>query len=303
MTKLFWQECRRIKPDLKGILRIVASLALLGGAITGAFQETANAQGVPSAAKPTDEKMKKIPTTITPKGIEFSQTKTIGPVGDYIGVARSGTYVYLVWEKDDEIFFTVSENGGSSFGGVVNLSNTPDSASRKPQIVAAGFAVYVAWEERTTGLDTTDIYFINSTNNGKSFKSKKNLFAHANHSWGPMIAASQSRVYVAWHECTFNDVSVCVSGGKSDQIFFVHSTNKGDTFFDKYSEFQTGGIETISVVKNISKEVNSRLQGIAASGDAVFLSWFVCPGKFNAGNASETCTFRFLKAKITYIPR
>jgi protein involved in ribonucleotide reduction len=264
---------------LKGILRIVASLALLGGVITGAFQETANAQ-IAIASK---------------KAMEFSQTKTIGPVGDSIGVARSGTYVYLVWEKDDEIFFTVSENGGSSFGGVVNLSNTPDSVSRNPKIVAEGFAVYVAWEERTSVLGTRDISFINSTNNGKSFKSKKNLFAYPTHSWGPMIAASQSRVYVAWHECTSNSLSVCISVGKSDEIFFVHSINKGDTFFDKYSEVTTGGIELIGKVKNISKEVNSRLQGIAASGDTVFLSWFVCPGKF----VSETCTFRFLKANIT----
>ena len=73
---------------------------------------------------------------------------------------------------NDDIFFAVSNNNGTSFGTPINLSNNTGS-SFSPQIAAIGSNVYVTWEDNTPG--NVDILFAVSNNNGTSFGTPINL--------------------------------------------------------------------------------------------------------------------------------
>ena len=91
-------------------------------------------------------------------------------------IAAIGNNVYVTWTDNtpgnDDIFFAVSNNNGTSFGTPINLSNnTGDSFN--PQIAASGNNVYVTWEDSTPGND--DIFFAVSNNNGTSFGTPINM--------------------------------------------------------------------------------------------------------------------------------
>jgi hypothetical protein len=67
-------------------------------------------------------------------------------------IATSGENVYLIWwsNKTGEVLFRVSDDNGASFGDKVNLSNSTDSLSDKPEIAVAGDTIYVAGLKPTT---------------------------------------------------------------------------------------------------------------------------------------------------------
>lgn len=83
--------------------------------------------------------------------INLSNTtgKSYGPA-----VAASENNVYVVWSDDTpgttEILYRRSTDGGASFGGTVNLSNT--TGHSYPAVLAAyGNNVYVVWIDNSWG--------------------------------------------------------------------------------------------------------------------------------------------------------
>ena len=67
-----------------------------------------------------------------------------------------------------QIFFRASNNGGQTFGPIINVSNDT-SISQLPQIATVGNNVYIVWH-RITG--PSDIFFASSNNNGLSFSTQ-----------------------------------------------------------------------------------------------------------------------------------
>ena len=96
---------------------------------------------------------------------------------------------------NNDIFFAVSNNNGTSFGTPINLSNNTGN-SVIPQIAASGNNVYVTWIDNTPG--NIDIFFAVSNNNGTSFGTPINLSNNTGFSFNPQIAASGNNVYVTW---------------------------------------------------------------------------------------------------------
>jgi hypothetical protein len=87
-------------------------------------------------------------------------------------IATSGdNNVYVAWWSNktgnDEVMFKASTDGGKTFGGKINLSNSNKSNSQDVQIAAAGNNVYVTWWERNQTMNEPLMRI--SNDNGKTF--------------------------------------------------------------------------------------------------------------------------------------
>ena len=67
-------------------------------------------------------------------------------VGPGNAVAANGNNVYVVWYEEEEILYRQSFDVGSTFGDIVNISNTP-GGSFNPSLAAAENSIYVVWTE------------------------------------------------------------------------------------------------------------------------------------------------------------
>jgi hypothetical protein len=98
------------------------------------------------------------------------------PKTDKAPVAVSGDNdVYVVWSTDKgtpnknaEVMFKASTDGGKTFGSKSNLSNTPTADSVNAEIAAAGGKVYVSWWERANQTSIEPVMKV-SNDNGKTF--------------------------------------------------------------------------------------------------------------------------------------
>jgi hypothetical protein len=133
--------------------------------------------------------------------------------------------INVVWVDptpgNQDIFFTHSTDGGTTFSIPQNLSNDPPT-SGNPQIAAdASGNISVVWESDNI---TLGILFTHSTDGGATFSTPVNLAstnASGNGSLNPQIAVgADGSINVAWED-DFNFQS---------DICFSRSTDKGATF-------------------------------------------------------------------------
>jgi hypothetical protein len=144
-------------------------------------------------------------------------------------VSASGNNVYVVWDDDTsgnyEILYRKSADGGASFGGTVNLSNT-SGYSASPAVSASGSQnVYVVWMDHSLG--NFDILFRGSTDDGASFGGTVNLTNTSERSDEPAVAAfgdmfTGQSVCVVWNED--------IPGTRNSEILYRRSTDGGASF-------------------------------------------------------------------------
>lgn len=131
--------------------------------------------------------------------------------------------LYVVWRDKTpptvQIWFTRSSDGGKSFSPPKVISRT--GFSDAPAIAAEGNGnLYVVWASNAPG--NFEIFFTRSANGGASFTPVLNISQSRLLSGHPAIATDgRGNVYVAWADKT---------RGKHD-IFFRHSSDRGDSFF------------------------------------------------------------------------
>ena len=148
-------------------------------------------------------------------------------------MAVNGNNVYIVWADNTslnrDIYFISSNDGGQTFGDVVNLSNnTADSYNQ--EISVSGNNVYIVWQDAqkfTQG--NSSIYFISSNDGGQTFGDVVNLSNNAGKTSFPKISSSQENVYVAWN-IDSDDRSVVGTNNMEGGIFFVKSPDNGSSF-------------------------------------------------------------------------
>ncbi len=111
-------------------------------------------------------------------------------------------------------------DGGATFGKSINLSNNPASLSYNPQLVALGENVYIVWEDDYGNSGNSDIFYMKSSDGGKTFTSKKNLSDDPSGSGNPQISVSGKNIYVVW------------TGTSPDgpDILLAQSSDDGNTF-------------------------------------------------------------------------
>ena len=168
-------------------------------------------------------------------------------------IAASGNNVYVTWNDNtantpdnNEIFFTASNNNGTSFGPPINISNNAGS-SEVPQIATSGNNVYVTWADDNPG--NTDILFAVSNNNGTSFGPPINISNNIGLSVFQQLAVSGNNVYVTWIDNT---------PGNADILFAV-SNNNGTSFGPPINISNNAGI--------------SLFPQLAVSGNNVYVTW------------------------------
>ena len=83
-----------------------------------------------------------------------------------------------------------------------------------------GENVYVVWEDDEGNSGNTDIFFVRSTDGGKSFSSKINLSNDPSGSGSPQLLVAGQKIYVAWSGTTPDNTD----------IIFSQSVNNGDYF-------------------------------------------------------------------------
>ncbi|MDE1829233.1 MAG: PEFG-CTERM sorting domain-containing protein, partial [Thaumarchaeota archaeon] len=118
----------------------------------------------------------------------------------YPQFAVDGNNVYVAWtetitDKNYDIYFAKSTNGGQTFAPSLDISNSP-GASGWPQIAVDGGNVYVSWVDNTPG--KFDIYIAKSTDDGNSFEAPVDVNENSLGSWYNQMAVSSNTVYLAW---------------------------------------------------------------------------------------------------------
>jgi len=205
-------------------------------------------------------------------------------------VAVSGDDIYVIWRNSTspDIYFSSSDDGGTSFSTPTNLSSSGTVSTTFPQISSDGTNVYAVWN------DEDDVVFIRSTNSGNSFESTINLSNSGTDSAEAQISSTGNNVFVAFSEDeTDVFLSSSINSGSSfaspvnlsnsaafsftPQIStsgsdaFVVWDDEGDISFIKASE--SGGVVSLDSVIPLSSSGNSAIPQIASSGSNVFVVW------------------------------
>jgi hypothetical protein len=191
---------------------------------------------------------------------EISNTLSVN--GDYAlfpSLSAVGSNVYVVWQDkvsgNYEILLRESNDGGSKFSGIKNLSrnNTGDSIS--PRIVSSGNNVYVVWTDYEPGKN--EIFLRASNDNAATFGGIKNVSWSEGDSYDPKMAvAGNSSVYVLWEDSSFRDFTF--------DLIFRASNNAADTFQNK-----------VNIGRYVG-EIADHGQ-IAGTGNNIFVIWSEAP--------------------------
>jgi hypothetical protein len=191
---------------------------------------------------------------------EISNTLSVN--GDYAlfpSLSAVGSNVYVVWQDkvsgNYEILLRESNDGGSKFSGIKNLSrnNTGDSIS--PRIISSGNNVYVVWTDYEPGKN--EIFLRASNDNAATFGGIKNVSWSEGDSYDPKMAvAGNSSVYVLWEDSSFRDFTF--------DLIFRASNNAADTFQNK-----------VNIGRYVG-EIADHGQ-IAGTGNNIFVIWSEAP--------------------------
>src|SRR5574337_157901 len=133
----------------------------------------------------------------------------------YPQFAVVGNNVYATWtstitDKNYDILFSKSTDGGQTFRQPLNVSNSL-GASGWPQLAVDG-NIYISWVDNTPGV--FDIYIAKSTDDGNSFESPVDVNNSISGSWYNQMSVLSNTVYLAW-------LGV---GNQSNSIMFSKST-------------------------------------------------------------------------------
>src|SRR5215204_4626325 len=164
-----------------------------------------------------------------------------------IAVSKKG--IFIVWadntnSNNTEIMFTKSEDNGTTFSKVINLSNNSKN-SKNQEISAYDENVYVVWQDTDSTINLDDnraneiggnkllssIMFKASLDNGKTFNDSIEL-ANKTYDTYPKVNSYQEHVYVTWNSENSKSKSNSKNNDddKNSGLFFIKSSDKGNNF-------------------------------------------------------------------------
>jgi hypothetical protein len=144
--------------------------------------------------------------------------------------------VYVVWqesvtetllEHNYDIFFTKSEDNGTTFSEPLNLSNNIEYSER-PQIAVSKEGVFIVWADKVKDNKNKQIMFTKSEDKGTTFSKVINLSSNSINSDNPEISAFNENVYIIWQQESNQNNTNANNNNKS--IIFKRSLDKGNTF-------------------------------------------------------------------------
>lgn len=142
-----------------------------------------------------------------------------------------GDNVYTLWSAGDEdntdVYLRVSYDRGVTFGKPFNLSNNPASLSYNARMAVSGNNVYVVWEDDEGNSDNSDIFFIRSSDGGKSFGDKINLSNDPSGSGDPRIVVFGNKLYIAWTGTSPDNTGISYVESSDEGLSFTQPKNLG----------------------------------------------------------------------------
>ena len=157
-----------------------------------------------------------------------------------IAVSKNG--VFIVWADNTnsnytEIMFTKSEDNGTTFSKVINLSNNSQNSNNQ-EISAFDENVYVVWQD----IDSNNFYdneinegekkplssiiFKASLDTGKTFNDSIELANNTNDAY-PKVNSYKEHVYVTWNS---ENSSSSKNEDENSGLFFIKSSDRGNNF-------------------------------------------------------------------------
>lgn len=160
--------------------------------------------------------------------------------------------VYVVWEDqrdggDTEIYYKLSTNRGTSWGGDIRLTNDPASSSI-PRITVTGQTGHIVWVDRRDGND--EIYYKRTVNGGSTWGADTRLTNDTSVSDRSNINTSGSIVHVTWDDTRHGN----------REIFYKRSTD--------------GGLNWSADTRLTNNSFSSTLPFITSSSDDVHIVWY-----------------------------
>jgi len=143
--------------------------------------------------------------------------------------------VFVVWNEQtarvgsSDIFFSSSTNNGNTFSAPINVSNNT-KPSINAGIIASGNTIHLTWNQRI--LDSSDIFYAKSIDNGNTFSAPINLSNSSEFSQtvrDSQIAVSGNNVLIVWWEELEQD----------SDVFFIKSVDGGLNFSKPINLSQT----------------------------------------------------------------
>jgi predicted secreted protein with PEFG-CTERM motif len=132
----------------------------------------------------------------------------------YPQITASGNNIYVVWtetisDKNYDVFFAKSTNGGVTFDTPINISNNIGPSGWP--LVAASNNIYVTWEDSTPG--NFDIFIAKSTDGGSTFGTPVDVSNTPEDSTFKQMVVTDGVVYLLWQD-----------GSNQHEILFTKST-------------------------------------------------------------------------------
>jgi hypothetical protein len=151
-------------------------------------------------------------------------------ISNLVKLSSSEDNVFITWEDKQidkwKLLFGTSNDKGTSFGNITNLSNDTGNVHLH-DLASAGNNVYVVWAANENASSSNkEIYFRTSNDGGNSFSDVLNLSNDKDDSLDPYMVINQngSILYIAWTKCnTKHDDPEC-------SIAFTRSLDHGNTF-------------------------------------------------------------------------
>ena len=146
-----------------------------------------------------------------------------------IAISKNG--IFVVWgdntdSNNTEIMFTKSEDNGTTFSKVMNLSNSLQTSNNQ-EISAFDENVYVVWQDIDQNSNqNSSIIFKRSIDSGNTFNDAIELANNTNNAY-PKVNSYREHVYVVWNSEDSNSGS---ENGENSGLFFVKSSDKGNNF-------------------------------------------------------------------------
>src|SRR5919198_988152 len=164
-------------------------------------------------------------------------------------MAASGDNVYLVWVDQDEqentcIMFRASNDGGATFGRMMNVSSQANFGSF-PKVAAYGDDVYLTWN--VIGDETEDgLYFVKSSDSGNTFGNVTKLGSDI--TGESQVAAYNNTIYIVSGGLDYEEVN---------NLFFLKSIDSGETFDDSVMIDANGKFVNPTNVEVVSDSQNA----------------------------------------------
>ena len=220
----------------------------------------------------------------------------------YPKIIADGNDIYIAWSftitnKDYDILFTKSNDGGNTFGNPANISNNLGD-SGLPQMSASGNNVYVTWENNNLG--NFDVFVARSTDKGNTFASPVDVSKNASPSGAPQIIASGKNVIVSWMDKISGNYDIMVAkstdGGSTfgkpvnvsntpkdsgyqqmtmsgNNVYVVWTETISDKNYDVFFAKSTDGGSTFDTPVNVSNNAGASGWALVTSSNNIYVTW------------------------------